>query len=87
MFEMIRVIPTVAGQQSKTENVSWVIEQSTDQSGCDTNYIVNPLDDFNNYKNFGYVNQKATKQNGSGVIKFDHRIMKLTPRDLNTDLQ
>lgn len=85
MFEIIRVIPTKAGKSEPSEDVSWVLEDSIDQSGCDTNYIVNPLDDYNNYKNYGYVDAEATSSHndGSGLIKFDNRIMKLTPRYLN----
>ena len=67
--------------QKKGAPVKWISTNSTDRSGCDTNYLVNPMDDFDTWQKHGYVNASKTNKSsgGSGVISFDHRIMPLTP--------
>ncbi len=71
--------------QRKGPPVDWIHSKSTDRSGCETNFIINPKDDWDTWKTHGYVAGKKTlKENGgSGVLQFDHRIMSLTPSNPN----
>lgn len=71
--------------QKKGSTVDWIHSKSTDRSGCESSFIVNPMDDFDTWKKHGYVAAEKTlqKNGGTGVIQFDHRIMSLTPSHPN----
>lgn len=75
------VTEIVKAIQKRGAKVDWLHSDSSDRSGCESSYIVNPTDDWDTWKTHGYVaGEKTLKSNGgSGVLSFDHRIMPLTP--------